>query len=458
MAALLAAMALVAGYTSTATIYHAYPSPTQIASSNTFCDCIQSIAKPGDECRLHAGRYFVGPERCVVQAGKLRGTIDRPVIISAAGDGPVIIDGTVPIEGPWKLTANGHYESSVPNGSDILQLFDSEQQMRVLARYPNAGWKDKSMFMAVSNWFRSKVPGTHDLATKEGLLRDNGACSTPEACCAKCNTHDLAKSGINATGALAIMNLWSCDTGVQRVKEHNIAQANILRYDATWVGLCDTYRGGDGRYYLEGLESFLDTDEEWLFNNDTKRVVLASKPDQQLRGRVSDYALVVDDAAFLIVSNMSFHATTFSISGNVSDITLSSLVLNYSAISRRSLGDNSPPIALSVWRDNRIQTVSGIPGNFLLQDLEVRYSDGPALMLNGDHSTIRDCLFEWNDWSTVGGTWPPGVVRRGKANRATTCRTSGVALVFERLTFRNNGAAQGDAGRGGGARGSVSRL
>ena len=122
----------------------------------------------------------------MVQAGKLRGTAERPVIVAAAGDGPVVIDGTVAIEGPWKInTNNGNYEAPSPNGSDILQLFDADQQMRVIARYPNAGWEDKSIFMAVSNWFRSKAPGIHNLTSKEGLLRDNGACSSPSACCAR---------------------------------------------------------------------------------------------------------------------------------------------------------------------------------------------------------------------------------------------------------------------------------
>ena len=63
-------------------------------------------------------------------------------------------------------------------------------------------------------------------------------------CCAKCNSHDLALSGINATGALGVLNLYSCDTGVQRITRHSAAEASVLRYRATWHGLCDVYRGG----------------------------------------------------------------------------------------------------------------------------------------------------------------------------------------------------------------------
>ena len=71
-----------------------------------------------------------------------------------------------------------------------------------------------------------------------------------------------------------------------------------------------------------------------------------------------------------------------------------------------------------------------------------RYSDGPALMINGDNTVLQDCLFEWNDWSTVGGSWPLGVPPHGKAHRATTVWAQGNNLLLRRLTFRNNGAAQ----------------
>jgi len=172
--------------------------------------------------------------------------------------------------------------------------------------------------------------------------------------------------------------------------------------------------------------------------------MIASKPTKTYRGRVSDYALVVSNASFLHFANMSFHATTMSAAGNVGNLTFSSIEFNYSSVSRRSLGDPSPPLTLNMWQDQHTQRVSA--AHFLLSDVVVRYSDGPALMLNGDNSTLQDCTFEWNDWTTVGGSWPSGVPRHGKAARATTLRTAGAGLQFLHLAFRNNGAAQGFSG------------
>jgi hypothetical protein len=130
----------------------------------------------------------------------------------------VVLDGTLAIQGPWAPvhtnpqggavtattsngTASGHYAADA-GGHSFLQLF-VDGEMQVLAREPNAKWSDKSIFYGVANWFRSASPGVHNLKTGEGLLRDNGACEDRSECCARCNTHDLAKSGINATGALA---------------------------------------------------------------------------------------------------------------------------------------------------------------------------------------------------------------------------------------------------------------
>jgi hypothetical protein len=443
---LVATLALALATATPSTVYYASPD----AGPSALCDCVQQLRHPGDECRLRAGRYEIGAARCEVAA--LRGTEVQPVRITSAGDGDVVIDGTLPIAGPWTASTGGHY-AAPSGGHKILQLF-IDGELQVLARFPNAAWSDKGVFMAVKNWFRSKQPGVHNLTSGEGLLRDEGKCQ-PGDQPGTCNTHDLALSGINATGALGVLNLYSCDTGIQRITRHDASDPSVLHYDATWQGLCDDYRGGSGRYFLEGKDEFLDHGEEWLL--DQNLVKRASPPPRgaEVRGRVSDYALTVNGSSWLEISNISFHATTLSITGDVSNVTLSALEFNYSAVSRRSLGEETPPVGLTVWRDttldrhgnhaccNYLDNSCCHSANLLIDDVIVRYSDGPALMVSGDKTTLRDCLFEWNDWTAVGGSWPLYVPPAGKAHRATTVWADDTeGLVIERLTFRNNGAAQ----------------
>ena len=354
-----------------------------------FCDCIKALTHPGAECRLRTGRYEVGAERCDVTG--LHGTRDQPIVISSAGDGPVVVDGTLPIDGPW--SSSGGFFTAPIGDHKFTQLF-IDGHMQVLARFPNALWSDKSVFFAVANWLRSEEPGIHNLSSGVGLLRDQGPCQ-PGDVPGTCNTHGLATSGINATGALGVLNLYSCDTGVQSITRHDAATPGVLHYNATWHGLCDTYRGGFGRYFLQGKSAgFLDHQEEWVLDLEQQLIKRTAPPPPgaEVRGRVSDFALAVNGASWLAISNLSFHATTLSVTGNVSNVSLSSLVFNYSAVSRRSLGEDTPPIGLTVWRQEQEdeqeeeedarkhrQTAADI----LIDDVVVRYSDGPALMLSG---------------------------------------------------------------------------
>ena len=124
---------IVAATTARAEVFYANPGP---GAAQSLCDCVTRAARPGDECRLHAGTYKVGPERCRV--ANLRGSEAQPIVIASAGDGPVIFDGTVAIEGPWSQDGEAAAMSAVtsapsPGGQDILQLFiDGELQVEFL--------------------------------------------------------------------------------------------------------------------------------------------------------------------------------------------------------------------------------------------------------------------------------------------------------------------------------------
>ena len=105
-----------------ATVFHAYPdercvdfSEIQLTDINSpiahACQrggeslqaCIASLHQPGDECRLHAGHYFVQGDPLQIRG--LHGTSDAPFIIAAYSEdeGEVVIDGTAPATTqPWK--------------------------------------------------------------------------------------------------------------------------------------------------------------------------------------------------------------------------------------------------------------------------------------------------------------------------------------------------------------------
>ena len=110
--------------------------------------------------------------------------------IKAHSNEHVIIDGTVEIIGSWVQSSGNSniYETTLTQ--DIWQLFIDEQQ-QVPARWPNAQFNDDSVFDQANYW------GVSDDLDQEGTITDK---------------ENLASSGINAEGALAIANFGSWRT------------------------------------------------------------------------------------------------------------------------------------------------------------------------------------------------------------------------------------------------------
>ena len=82
---------------------------------------------------------------------------------------------------------------------DIWQLFVDDEMM-TNARWPNGLWSDRTVFLN-KHWAKSDKNSTH------GKMVDSGE-------------KNLAGSGLNATGAMAILNIGSFNTFTATVKDH----------------------------------------------------------------------------------------------------------------------------------------------------------------------------------------------------------------------------------------------
>ena len=105
------------------------------------------------------------------------------------------------------------------------------------------------------------------------------------------------------------MNLWSCDTGVQKIAAHTPG-TDALHYEATWVKQCDKYRGGLGRYYLETKRSLLDAESEFLLDQETNELFWIPPTPVTAplvaHGRRVDWSLNVTNSSYAIIANLSF--------------------------------------------------------------------------------------------------------------------------------------------------------
>ena len=154
----------------------------------TLTKALNSFDASGGNCFIKQGTYH----ESVNIDGKNNITI-RPY-----NSDVVILDGTIEISSSWtQSSANASiYETTL--SQDIWQLFIDDKQ-QVMARWPNAQFIDDSddsnSIYNLDTWAESDVA-----LDSNGTMND---VSFPE---------DLASSGINAQGALAIANVGSWKT------------------------------------------------------------------------------------------------------------------------------------------------------------------------------------------------------------------------------------------------------
>jgi len=89
---------------------------------------------------FHSGEYYL--EETIVLGNDYSGTLEHPVLFSALPGAEVIIKGSQQLKQlNWTLYKNGIYQTKVPSGLTIDQLFiDDERQVR--ARFPNYDYEN----------------------------------------------------------------------------------------------------------------------------------------------------------------------------------------------------------------------------------------------------------------------------------------------------------------------------
>ena len=228
--------------------------------------CIDALRNPGDECHIRSGRYHQ-PE---FQISGKHGNADQPIRIRGYRNEIPVIDGTIPLtpKAGWKLGENGIYRAQIEQ--DVWQLF-VDGEMMTNARWPDSLWSDKTIFL-------NKYWGKSDKNSTREKMIDNGE-------------QNLAGSGLNATGAMAILNIGSFDTFTAIVKSHRPGQ-NFFTY-AYKFGHID-FKPFQNQYFLEDKLEFLNKAGEWFYDKNTKTVYVKTldgkSPEGRIRGKVSTFS------------------------------------------------------------------------------------------------------------------------------------------------------------------------
>ena len=351
----------------------------------------------GDICYIRQGSYH---ETIIMEDND--GSDGSPIIFSAYDGERVVLDGTMLLDVVWEVYSGSIWKTTLD--FPVWQLFAQRQEM-VMARWPNANFTDGTVWDKENYWGHGTIDDDPN-AYENGTLIDE-----PHG------DIDLANSGLNITGAIAILNVGSFKTWTRRVLSHS---GNTFTYDPV-----PGWKTKHHDYFLEGKLAFLDTEGEWFLDTLTNELYFlppdnGDPNDLSIRGKVQSYAFEISNSDHVQIKNIEFFGTTFNFS-NCDYAVIENCNLWFPSCYKRMLGvvDNYPDMSLF-----------SSSSNCLVYKCAFRYTDGSVLEMYSGNNTIEDCYFYHIDYTS---TDLNGLM--------TTIQMGGSGNIFRRNTLHKLGAS-----------------
>jgi Right handed beta helix region len=334
--------------------------------------------KAGDNCMLRGGTYR---EQVTV---KTSGEPGRPVRLQAYPGETVIFDGTETVSGKWNCYKGSIFQIAQRKG--IEQLFVGREMM-IEARWPNMR---RDQVFDRSCWAKTEMGSEHGRVICE----------------------ELAKTGIDWTGAMACLNVahqwWTWNRPVVAHK----AGTNTLQYPADLVGLCGydpriTERPAwetpqwlakgwaDDYFYLFGKLEALDVETEWFQDQATGVLYLfapggVDPSTLEVRYKVRDYAVRAQGRHHLEIKGINFFATAFRLE-DCNDCVIEGCELLYPSYSR----------TITEYDQTRRESVfTKVTGDRnTVRRCSLAHTNNLGLMVLGNGNVVENCIIHDVNWS-----------------------------------------------------------
>ncbi len=320
------------------------------------------VVRPGDTCYVRAGVYRETVE--LRQSGRR----DAPIRFTAYPGERVVLDGTEPVRGPWTHYRDGIYKTHTKRRFE--QLF-VDGQMMLEARWPNTSF-DK-------------------LLTREGW-----ASAGPGSTYQKLRDPELAKTGIDWTGATAVLNVahqfW---TWSRPVLNHRRG-SDTFEYRIKMNPFHSQRRGwwDDDYYYLMGKLEALDRPTEWFLSDDGTLYLwppAGDDPSQHdVRVKVRDYGFRGNGLSYVQISGFHFFACTFTLT-DAEHCLVENCHLLFPSFVRGVPDADEPP------RPSAGTRVSGQHNT--VRNCSLAYCANFGIEVRGRRNVVENCLIHDVNWS-----------------------------------------------------------
>ena len=348
----------------------------------------------------------------------------------------VVFDGTRPIDdlkdvtvnsGNWQthtanivtdanVTINNKtiYKVKLNSNVEIWQLFHNRKEV-INARWPSAQWDDETVY-SFNKWGHGyyDLKGNGNIEDSNGTVLGNGVSSpyyyengeivdvahnnislynfvTSQQSLS--NTFTLANSIVN-------LNVGSFKSYTKVVNSQTLDSANSLirlGYDNV-----DLWKEKHHYYYLENKLEFLNSENEWYFDNDTKYLYVWLQGDavpnlNNIRAKTQSYSLNVTTSN-VNLKDINFFSTTLK-GNNADNLLVSNCNFMYAScyahmLNQINYGSNIDPTSNEVFSTQTNLTSSS---NVNFNKCAFKYTDGDVIHVSGGNTTIEDCYFNYID-------------------------------------------------------------
>lgn len=360
-----------------------------------------TLLKAGDICCLRGGRYHEA-----AQITGLNGRQGQPITIQPYKDEKVILDGSVRITTEWSRHKGQIFKTRLDQ--DIWQLFVDDETM-ISARWPNASWKDGSIWDQEKTWAHQSGESTYGHMVNDPAFQD------------------LAGTEVDFTNAMVLLNIGAWNTFATKVKSHEKGSGSFTYPMDLWDRLESEdyweFTKLHSWYFFEGTLAMLDTAGEWVYQPDSNLLYFWPPGNNfpgnlDIRGKTLSYALQIRNSSHVTVKGLDFFAATFRIE-NSHHVTVEDGDFKHPSYSKRMLGITAKPdVTLVDGSENTIRNCA------------FAYADGAGIKIQGIKNLIENCYFHDINYSCIGDS-------------GTIDGREGVETIFRRNTIHAGGASVG---------------
>ncbi|VGO19323.1 right-handed parallel beta-helix repeat-containing protein [Pontiella sulfatireligans] len=375
--------------------------------------------KPGDTCWLRNGRY-----QCETLMEGIHGTANEPITFKPCSGERAIMDGTVKLEPRWSPWKNRIYKMKL--NEPVWQLFCGSKLVYV-ARWPNASFEDGSIWkMEECMRFTDRTfkKGEYLGKTTDGVICDRNP--TPHTndsddegdvkldVRGNINQTTLEETGVDFTGAIAVLNIGHWLTWSRPITEHKAGQ-DWFEYDRTGTRMSKYVA-----YYILGLPA-LDRPNEWWYDAKSKTAYLRTSDDRNpnklpISGKVRDFSLKLYDCSHLVFQGLEFFASTFSMNG-CEYVTIEDGSLLYPSTHKFMLGEfgwcHETSSDSNKQKNHKYKSSANVmthvvndgegPFGNMVRNCEIAYANSPAINIDSPGSILENCYIHDIEWDVNSG-------------------------------------------------------